>query len=195
MNVAAVPPFFIFPSDYGSGKLPTYLMFFVIGFLMASGPGFEKTIEKNKALSLMLAIITSLLIIAASARTGNAPPSSELNASYTVTSTIWALNGWCWVTALLGYGRKYLSFNNRFLQISNELVLPFYILHQTVIVAVAYYVVGLNLLTIEKYLLIVITAFPIIVALLYPIRKINALRFLFGMKTIRPQVKALVQQI
>jgi hypothetical protein len=100
-------------------------------------------------------------------------------------STIWALNGWCWVTAILGYGRKYLSFNHRLLSVSNELVLPFYVLHQAVIVAVAFYVVGLDLIAVEKYLLIVVASLPIILAALYPISKINVLRFLFGMRTLR----------
>ena len=86
------------------------------------------------------------------------------------------------MTAILGFGRKHLSFNHRILQVSNELVLPFYILHQAVIVAIAYYVVGLDLIVIEKYLLIVVASFPIIVALLYPISKVNLLRFLFGMR-------------
>ena len=63
--------------------------------------------------------------------------------------------------------------------------MPFYVLHQAVIVMVAYYVVGLNLLVIAKYLLIVFASFPIIVALLYPITRINAFRFLFGMKIVR----------
>jgi hypothetical protein len=86
------------------------------------------------------------------------------------------------VTAILGFGRRYLSFNHRILQVSNELVLPFYILHQAVIVAIAYYVVGLDLIVIEKYLLIVVASFPIIVALLYPISNVDLLRFLFGMR-------------
>jgi hypothetical protein len=51
-----------------------------------------------------------------------------------------------------------------------------------VIVAIAYYVVALNLITIEKFLLIVLTSFPIIVALLYPVSKVDVLRFLFGMR-------------
>ncbi len=75
-----------------------------------------------------------------------------------------------------------LSFNHRILQVSNELVLPFYILHQAVIVGIAYYVVGFDLIVIEKYVLIVLASFPIILALLYPISKINLLRFLFGMR-------------
>jgi hypothetical protein len=185
VNIAAVPPYFIFPSGYGGWKLPAYLVLFIIAYVMASSPQFEESIEKNRTLSLMLGIVISLIIIAVAGSSGGTSPSSGIGGSYVVVSTIWALNGWCWVVAILGFGRKYLSFNHRFLRVSNELVLPFYILHQSVIVAVAYYVVGLDLLVIGKYLLIVVASFPIIVALLYPISKINLLRFLFGMRMRR----------
>ena len=183
VNIAAVPPYFIFPSGYGGWKLPTYLMLFIIAYVMASNPQFEESIEKNRTINLMLGIIISLIIIAIAASFGGAPPSSGIDSSYVAVSTIWALNGWCWVTAILGFGRKYLSFDHKYLKVSNELVLPFYILHQSVIVAIAFYVVGLNLIVIEKYLLIVLLSFPTIVALLYPVSKINPLRFLFGMRT------------
>ena len=86
------------------------------------------------------------------------------------------------MTAIVGFGRKHLSFDHRYLKASNELVLPFYVLHQSVIVAVAFYVVGLDLIAIGKFLLVVLVSFPIIAALLYPISKINLLRFLFGMR-------------
>ena len=182
VNIAAVPPYFIFPSGYGGWKLPAYLVFFIIAYVMASNPQFEESIEKNRTISLMLGIVISLIIIAVAASSGGTSPSSGIDSSYVAVSTIWALNGWCWVTAILGFGRKHLSFNHRILQVSNELVLPFYILHQTVIVAIAYYVVGFDLIVIEKYLLIVLASFPIILALLYPISKVNLLRFLFGMR-------------
>jgi hypothetical protein len=183
VNIAAVPPYFIFPSGYGGWKLPAYLAFFIMGYLMASSSQFEESIEKNRTVSLLLAIVLSVIVVVVAASIGGTSPSSSgLDSSYIIVSTIWALNGWSWVTAILGYGRKHLSFNHKLLPTANELVLPFYILHQAVIVAVAYYVVQLNLVTIEKYLLIVFASFPIIVASLYPIRKINVLRFLFGMR-------------
>jgi glucan biosynthesis protein C len=186
VNIAAVPPFFVFPSGYGGWKLPAYLALFVIGYVMASNPRFEEAIEKSRVPALLLGILTSLLILAVTAATTVESAAngsgSGISVDYVVVSTVWALNGWCWVAAILGFGRKRFSFNHRFLKVSNELVLPFYVLHQSVIVAIAYYIVGLNLITIEKYLLIVLTSFPIIVALLYPISKLNALRFLFGMR-------------
>jgi len=185
VNIVAVPPYFVFPSGYGGWKLLTYLALFVVAYVMASSPQFEESIEKNRTISLILGIIISTLIILIvvvrpSAATSSSP---SIDASYFVISTIWALNGWCWVCAILGFGSKHLSFNHKYLKVSNELVLPFYILHQSIIVAIAFYVVGLNLIVIEKYLLIVFVSFPIIAALLYPISKIKVLRFLFGMRT------------
>jgi glucan biosynthesis protein C len=180
VNIAAVPPFFVFPTVYGGWKLPTYFMFFVTAYVMACNPQFEESVEKSRMLALLLGILTSFLAIGA-LLIAEADPSG-MSSHYLSVSTLWALNGWCWVTALLGFGRKHLSFNHKFLQPSNELVLPFYILHQSVIVAIAFYVVALNLITIEKFLLIVLVSFPIIAALLYPVSKINVLRFLFGMR-------------
>jgi heme/copper-type cytochrome/quinol oxidase subunit 2 len=181
VNIAAVPPYFIFPSGYGGWKLPTYLALFITAYVMASSPQFEESIEKNRLVTLLSGIITSVAIIALLAK-GVVSDPSLMARSYVLVSTVWALNGWCWVATVLGFGCKHLSFNHKFLKVSNELVLPFYVLHQSVIVAVAFYVVGLDLVVIAKYLLIVLAAFPIIVALLYPVSKVNVLRLLFGMR-------------
>jgi heme/copper-type cytochrome/quinol oxidase subunit 2 len=184
VNIAAVPPYFSNLSGYGGWKLPSYLVLFVAGYVVASSPQFEESVERSRKAALLFGIIISLLILAIVSTAGVVffgPPG--MGGQYVAVSTIWALNGWCWVTAILGYGRKHLSFNHKFLQVSNELVLPFYILHQAVIVAISFYVVRLNLIVIEKYLLIVLVSFPMIVALLYPVSKVNVLRFLFGMRT------------
>jgi len=183
VNIAAVPPYFIYPSlfsGYGGWKIPTYLVFFITAYVIACSPQFEESVEKSRMPALLLGILTSFLWIGAGL-IAEADPSGVAS-HYLSISTFQALTGWFWVVAILGFGRKHLSFNRRFLQTSNELVLPFYVLHQSVIVAVAFYIVGLNLIAIEKFLLIILASFPIIVALLYPISKINVLRFLFGMR-------------
>jgi len=182
VNIGAVPPFFVFPSGYGGWKLPTYLAIFIIAYVLACDPQFEQSISKNRRVTLLVGIILSLSQIILLGTFGAEALLSPLPLTYVTVSAVYALNAWCWATAILGYGRKLLSFNHRFLAISNELVLPFYILHQTVIVAIAFYVVGWNLIVIEKYLIIVLASFAIICALLYPIREINVLRFLFGIR-------------
>ncbi len=181
VNIAAVPPYFVFPSGYGGWKLPAYLVLFITAYVMASSPKFGESIEKNRVPALLLGIITSLLVIVLSKVALS--DTSEMERYYIPVSIVWALNGWCWVTAILGFGRMHLSFDYKYLKVSNELVLPFYVLHQSVIVAISFYVVGLDLIVIEKYFLIVLASFSIIITLLYPISKINLLRFLFGMRT------------
>ncbi len=185
VDVVAFPPFFEFPSYYGGWKLPTYLVFFILAYILASDSKFEESIDKNGRLALVMGIITSLLIIILFATIGETVMEEGFTSIslYILITIIWSFNGWCWIIFILSIGHKRLNFNHRYLPIGNELVLPFYVLHETVIIAIAFYVVGFELIVILKYLLIVITSFVIISIILVPIRQINALRFLFGMRT------------
>jgi glucan biosynthesis protein C len=67
----------------------------------------------------------------------------------------------------------------------NEAVMPFYILHQTVIVVIGFYVVRLKVGITLKYTLIVAATLAVTL-LLYDlvIRRTNLTRFLFGMKLL-----------
>jgi hypothetical protein len=63
------------------------------------------------------------------------------------------------------------------------MVLPFYILHQTIILLVGWYVIPLNLSILLKYLIISPISFLLILALYeLLIKRVNAIRFLFGMR-------------
>jgi glucan biosynthesis protein C len=84
---------------------------------------------------------------------------------------------------LLWLGERFLNFTNRFLVHVNEMVLPFYILHQTVIISVAYFVVQTGLAIPLKYAITVMISFAVIVVLYeLLVSRIGVLRFLFGMR-------------
>ncbi|MFC2059918.1 hypothetical protein ACFLTZ_02335 [Chloroflexota bacterium] len=93
------------------------------------------------------------------------------------------LRSWFFIIAILGFGSRYLNFNNRFLGYANEAVLPFYILHQTIILIIGFFVVQWSMGIAPKYFIICTTSFIVIMAI-YEIlvRRINILRFLFGMR-------------
>ena len=75
------------------------------------------------------------------------------------------------------------SSTDRALVRANEAVLPFYVLHQPVIVIVAFFFVGWAAPVPVKYLTLVAVSFAVIVALYEGIvRRTGVLRFLFGMK-------------
>jgi surface polysaccharide O-acyltransferase-like enzyme len=184
VDIVSIPPYFVFPSGYGGWKLSTYLVFFILAYILASNTKFEQSIDKNRITTLVIGIITTILIIIFASIIGAETISEQagiVSYYYILFTTLWSLNGWCWVMAIIGFGRRLLNFNHKYLKPSNELVLPFYILHETVIVAVAFYVVNLNLIVILKFLIIVLASFTIISLLLLPIKHIKILRFLFGM--------------
>ena len=115
---------------------------------------------------------------------------SNDGASLPLNESLWAavqalrgLLAWCWIIGLLGLGRRFLDFHNRFLAHANEAVLPFYILHHSIIYVVGFYVIQWNGSVAIKFVAISIVSFAIIVAIYeILIRPINVLRFLFGMK-------------
>jgi len=93
------------------------------------------------------------------------------------------LNSWVWVLACLGYGKKYLNKKSNLLSYSNQAVYPFYILHQTVIVIIGYYVVQTPDNTAFKYIFILVVCFAICILTYHLfIRDNNMMRFIFGMK-------------
>jgi len=49
-----------------------------------------------------------------------------------------AVLSWCMMICIINLGRQFLNFKNRFLSYASKAVLPFYILHQTVIIVVGY---------------------------------------------------------
>ena len=83
----------------------------------------------------------------------------------------------------LGFAAHYLNFNNGFLKYANEAVLPFYIMHQTVIVSIGYFIRDWQLAVFPKYLFLAATSFITIMVLYeFIVKRVNVLRYLFGMK-------------
>jgi hypothetical protein len=87
---------------------------------------------------------------------------------------------------------KHLNVNTPFLKYANEAVLPFYILHQTVLLCVGYFVVRWNIPDLLKWAIIASISFVIIMGLYELVRRNNTLRFLFGMKLLKQSVPVMI---
>lgn len=94
-------------------------------------------------------------------------------------------NALCWLFSMVALCGRYLTKPNRVLNYMNEAVLPWYILHQTVIIVLAMNLASWHLgRALEPLFLVVGTVF--ICCVLYElIRRWNVTRFLFGMKLMR----------
>jgi glucan biosynthesis protein C len=103
--------------------------------------------------------------------------------SYAMLMTLASLLIWCYLLAAFGYGMRYLTSAKRSLAYANEAVLPFYILHQPVILILGYFIIQLQLPIIVKYLIITPLALSITLMLYeYGIRRVNMVRRAFGLK-------------
>jgi len=92
---------------------------------------------------------------------------------------------WCMLFAILGFAIQYLNKKSSWLSYANEAVYPFYILHQTAIIAIVYYIRDWDLNIFLKFVIVVAgTTLSCWVLYHFLIRKIGALRFLFGMKPL-----------
>jgi hypothetical protein len=79
---------------------------------------------------------------------------------------------------------QYLNVRTSRLDYANEAVLPFYILHQTVLLRVGYVVLQWALPEVVEWAVIVVISFALIMLIYeYLVRRWNVMRFLFGMKT------------
>ena len=90
------------------------------------------------------------------------------------------------MVVVLSLGAKRLNYNHKLLASANEAVLPFYLLHQTVILCVGWFVIRWELGILPKYGIVIGVSFPLIL-LLYAllVRPFNPVRFLFGMRPKR----------
>lgn len=160
---------------FGGWSLLTYLVFFITGYFISLDSESRDTIEKHRTSAILLAFGTTVVLI--------------LNYLYDIAAIdkyediLTAAASWCWLVMIFGFGSRYLNFNNSVLKYANEAVLPFYILHQTVIVIFGFWIMDWELGVMTKYLLLSLSSF-VTIMLVYEflIRRINVMRFLFGMK-------------
>ena len=99
---------------------------------------------------------------------------------------IWSFitaNAWCWSTFMLFVGMRFLDFTNKWLVYAQEAVLPVFLLHQPVILVIAYFVVRWNTGIFPKLVTVVISSLLVTLSLYeFVIRRIGFLRMIFGMK-------------
>jgi len=160
----------------------SYLLFFISGYLMFSNARIQENIKRYAVIALIAALVLQALHYLLQFGIIKIDIQSSTLSSL-VYWNIKTLRSWCFIIAILGLGSRYLNFNNRFLGYANEAVLPIYILHQTIILAIGFFVVQWSMGIAPKYFIISTTSFVAIMAIYeLLVRRINVLRFLFGMR-------------
>src|SRR6516165_4697248 len=205
LAAAAVPVMVteaVFGPDVNTGgwERTAYVFPFLYGFLIGADARFESALARARwpALAAAIAATAGLLGWAAAL---NAAGTSVMTGAAPGWGALQGLAGWAWLVALVGFGAA-LTASRRKLgtagqrpaaareprwrhaaRYANQAVLPFYLLHEPVIVAFAWIIVRWHAPTLVKYPALVAVSFTATLTIYeLAIRRYRATRFLFGMK-------------
>lgn len=187
----AIPPLLIqvifrpiFPGAQNWADFFFDLYFFLSGYLLFSDKRFEQVIRRDRWLELAGGILAFIGLLATLIM-GNAEElfSNPEAAGYQIFWGIAAVDAWCFSIFMLYIGMRFLDFSNRWTRYGQEAVVPFYMLHQPVIIAIAFYVVLWPVNIWIKISVVVLSSFFITIALYEVlVRRLPPLRALVGMK-------------
>lgn len=182
-------------NDYA--YFPYWLFFLLAGFICIANAGFMDSLERNRRFSFGTAFFTLLII---NYLRWNDRTPWDIIVPYKVDwrtymyMAISCISAWAWVFMAVGYGKKYLNKPHRSLQYLNQAVYPFYILHQTVIVVLMFYIIKSSDTILMKYLFTVIVTFFISMSIYHLlIKPFKVMRFLFGAKEAKKKEKETVK--
>ncbi|MCK0161519.1 acyltransferase family protein [Allomuricauda sp. F6463D] len=154
------------------------IILFFYGFvLIATGDAFWQALARIKKKALVLGVIGFIgqVIIWLFFEDGYVIHFSE--------ALLKVVNIWSWILVLFAYASQYLNKPSKRLSYANRAVYPFYILHQTITVGIAYYLKDLDWGLFPKAMILIVGTFGIS-WLIYDliILRIRILHPLFGLK-------------
>ena len=144
--------------SFGGWCLVAHLLFFMSGYMIFASPGMAKQMGKLSWFAGIGIVVSAVVLM---------PLIHQLldwkhyfgSAGYGAAQIAQAALSWCLLISFINLGRRVFNFRNGFLTYASEAVLPFYILHQTVIIIVGSYVVRWELNPALKYLVIILVSF------------------------------------
>jgi glucan biosynthesis protein C len=188
-------------ANTGGWERVAYLFPLLYGYLIASDRRFESALQRARRPALACALVATAALYASAAILA-ASGTDVLTGVSPGWDALQALAGWAWIVSIMGFavavshrrdhqlvliqskGTAPLEpWWRRGAQYANEAVLPFYVLHEPVIVAAAWVIVRWNAPVVVKYVLLVIVAFAGTLTLYEVlVRRFPITRLLFGMK-------------
>ncbi len=158
-----------------SGKnIFVYGGYFMLGFAMATNDGIIGMVEKYRQRFLAAALLGTTGIFVAVYTAGDQPG--------LLFTAFRFLVYWVTLLAILGYGKRYLDRSSKWITYFNPAAFPVYILHQTYLVIVGYYILKVVNQGIIPFLLILLLSFCVSMATYEMIRRFRPLRIWFGLK-------------
>lgn len=133
---------------------------------------------------LLIGIVAFLGFAAIPIATGEldieAAPRTPLDVAWWALFTVCS---WSWTAFVVFVGMRFLDFGNKWLQYGQEALLPLFVLHEPVIIVLAFFVVQWDAGLLPKMLAVVLGAFIVTLGFYeLLVRRVAPPRAMFGMK-------------
>ncbi len=127
-----------FPEYLGPADFCFWLFFFLYGYLLYADSRILHGLVEQRWRILVVAVASFLAL--AIARYAGFVAAWQQHPSYSIGfmlfQVLWSVGAWAWLLYILILGVRFLSFGNAVIRYATEAVLPFYVFHQPVILAV-----------------------------------------------------------
>lgn len=158
-----------------------YFILFIYGFILVKEKAFERAIEETRLTSILIGTLTMTLVLFLEFL--GYYPGIETPIAYVLFQALFAVNTFMWLTAIVGYAKRYVNFHNEKVQSLNRIVFTIYILHQTLIVAIGYYIQQIKLpIGLEYVLIMLLTFITMYLFIKWVIKPFKPFRTVFGSK-------------
>jgi peptidoglycan/LPS O-acetylase OafA/YrhL len=173
-----------YPAEHDWADFATMLVFFVSGYVLYSDERFTRAIRRDWPLALVLGLLTSALILSSTLSGIGASPSDISNDLDIVLQwTVLSVNGWAWSLVIISMGMRYLDFSDRWLEYGRTAIMPLFLLHQPVIITLAYYVVQWDTGILVKLPVVLLGSLAVTLTIFEAfIKRVGPLKSLFGIK-------------
>jgi len=170
------------PIEIAGKNILIFLIIYLMGYIVYDDNDYLEYINKKKKQSLIILVIFFVFYIGVILYYYNLDNNGGVGLEVLVS----LMRNGIMVTAIVvivGYGRKYLTKGGKALDYLNKACFPIYILHQPIIVVIAYYLVSnLKLPMYLSILIILVSSVPITFGIYELLRRIKIMKYLIGVK-------------
>ena len=184
ISILPLAVFPLWPESEDWGTFAYLFGFFIAGAVLMSDPRLVDAVRRDVAVSLGAAIAVDATIILTGVPGfidgwGSDPSYSPMYvwAYFAVT-----VQAWAWVLTFLGLGARAKAFRRPLPRSVSQATMPFFIVHQPVILAVAFVVVRWGVSIVAEWVVIVTISFLVSAAIALALARVPVVSAGFGVK-------------
>lgn len=181
-----------FPGEHDWGEFAWYFAFFLVGYVLVSDPRFLAAVRRDLVPALVVGVVGFAAV-------GALDPFAWYEAwaahpayspSYFLNIGLFTLQGWAWAVAALSVGMRVRRFRRPLPGAVADSAMPFFLVHQPVILALAFFVVAWDAGIPVKLLVLLVVSLAVSASAAWLLSRAAVTRRLLGVKARRnPNVR------